>query len=212
MAVGAEWDTHHVPGVGRHALPFRSVADALAIERRLQALLKVDKPLRIVIAGAGIAGIEALGEILRRHRGAAGLSVEVVEAGPRLLPELPATLDADLRRLCAPYAVNFRTETSIAAVTARGVRLADGTRLRSELTLWAAGLAPPPLLRQAGLAVPPQRWAAVHPSLQSRHADNVFVAGDATQGRSRWASRPTMPSTWGRWRRPTSCAGWRAAR
>lgn len=181
VAVGAEWDTHHVPGVGRHALPFRSVADALAIERRLQALLKVDKPLRIVIAGAGIAGIEALGEILRRHRGAAGLSVEVVEAGPRLLPELPATLDADLRRLCAPYAVNFRTETSIAAVTARGVRLADGTRLRSELTLWAAGLAPPPLLRQAGLAVPPQRWAAVHPSLQSRHADNVFVAGDATQ-------------------------------
>lgn len=181
VAVGAEWDTHHVPGVSRHAQPFRSVADALAIERRLRALLKAGKPLRIVVAGAGIAGVEALGEILRRHRDEAGLSVEVIEAGERLLPGLPAPLDADLRRLCAPYAVDFRTATSIAAVTAKGVRLADGTRLRSELTLWTAGLAPPPLLRESGLAVPPQRWAEVHPTLQSRHADNVFVAGDAAQ-------------------------------
>jgi NADH dehydrogenase FAD-containing subunit len=181
VAVGAEWDTHHVPGVGRHALPFRSVADALAIERRLRALAKARQPLRIVIAGAGIAGIEALGEILRRHRDEANLSVEVVEAGERLLPGLPAALDADLRRLCAPYAVNFRTATPIAAVTAKGVRLADGTRLRSDLTLWAAGLAPPLLLRESGLARPPQRWAEVQPTLQSRHADNVFVVGDAAQ-------------------------------
>lgn len=181
VAVGAVWDTHRVPGAGRHALPFRRVDDALAIERRLKALLKEDKPLCIVIAGAGIAGIEALGEILRRHRDAAGLSVVVVEAGERLLPGLPAALDADLRRLCAPYAVDFRTKTTIARVTAKGVRLADGTRLRSELTLWTAGLAPPPLLRESGLARPPQRWAEVRPTLQSRHADNVFVVGDAAQ-------------------------------
>lgn len=181
VAVGAVWDTHRVPGAGRHALPFRRVDDALAIERRLKALLKEDKPLCIVIAGAGIAGIEALGEILRRHRDAAGLSVVVVEAGERLLPGLPAALDADLRRLCAPYAVDFRTKTAIARVTPKGVRLADGTRLRSELTLWTAGLAPPPLLRESGLARPPQRWAEVRPTLQSRHADNVFVVGDAAQ-------------------------------
>ncbi len=181
VAVGAVWDTHHVRGAGRHALPFRSVADALAIERRLHALAKEGQPLRIVIAGAGIAGIEALGEILRRHRDEAGLSVEVVEAGGRLLPGLPPALDADLRRLCAPYAVNFRTGTPIASVSAKSVRLADGTRLRSALTLWSAGLAPPPLLRESGLAAAPRRWADVHPTLQSRHADNVFVAGDAAQ-------------------------------
>ena len=105
----------------------------------------------------------------------------MVEAGPRLLPGLPPALDADLRRLCEPYAVNFRTATTIAAVSAKGVRLADGTRLRSELTLWTAGLAPPPLLRESGLARPPQVWADVRPTLQSRHFDNVFVVGDAAQ-------------------------------
>lgn len=179
VAVGALWNTHHVPGVARHAMPFRSVADGLAIEHRLDRLLREGKPLRIVIAGGGLSGIEALGEILRRHREDAGLSIDLIEASARLLPGLPASLDADLRHLCEPYAVSFRTSTTIASVSAKGVRLADGTRLRSELTLWTAGLAPPALLRDSGLAPPPQIWADVHPTLQSRHFDNVFVVGDA---------------------------------
>ncbi len=181
VAVGARWNTHDVTGVARHALPFRSVADALAVEQRLGALVQQKKPLRIVIVGGGISGIEALGEILRRYRNDASLSVDVVEAGPRLLPGLPPALDADLRALCKPYPVSFHTATSIAEVTAAGVRLPDGTRLRSELTLWTAGLAPPALLAESGLAPPPQRWADVHPTLQSRHADNTFVIGDAAE-------------------------------
>jgi NADH dehydrogenase FAD-containing subunit len=181
VAIGALWNTHHIPGVSRHALPFRSVADGLAIEQRMRTLLQQGKPLRIVIAGGGISGIEALGEILRRHGDDASLSVELVEAGARLLPGLPASLDADLRRLCEPYAVGFRTATAIASVSAKGVRLADGARLRSDLTLWTAGLAAPALLRESGLAPPPQVWADVHTTLQSRHFDNVFVVGDAAQ-------------------------------
>jgi NADH dehydrogenase len=181
VAVGALWNTHQVPGVARHALPLRSVADALAIERRLHTLRRQGRPLRVVVAGGGVTGIEALGEILRRHRHDASLRVEVVEAGPRLLPGLPPALDADLRRLCEPYAVNLRTAAAIASVSEKGVRLADGTRLRSELTLWTAGLAPPPLLHESGLARSPQGWAAVHATLQSRRFDHIFVAGDAAQ-------------------------------
>ena len=181
VAVGAMWNTHHVAGVARFAMPFRNVTDAQAIEHRLHTIVQQGKPLRIVIAGGGIAGIEALGEILRRHRDDASLSVEVVEAGERLLPGLAAALDADLRRLCKPYAVKFRTDTTIAAVSAKGVRLADGTRLRSELTLWTAGLAAPALLRESGLARSAQLWADVHQTLQSLHADNIFVVGDAAQ-------------------------------
>ena len=181
VAVGALWNTHRIPGADRHAMPFRSVADALAIEHRMHTLLQQGKPLRIVIAGGGISGIEALGEILRGHRDDASLTVELVEAGSQLLPGLPASLDADLRHLCEPYAVKFHTSTTIASVSPKGVRLADGTRLRSELTLWTAGLEPPALLCESGLAPTPQVWADVHQTLQSRHFDNTFVVGDAAQ-------------------------------
>jgi Pyridine nucleotide-disulphide oxidoreductase len=162
-------------------MPFRSVADAQAIEHRLLALVRQGKPLRIVIAGAGISGVEALGEMLRRHRDDASLSVDVVEAGERLLTGLPPALDMDIRRLCEPYAVKFHTASVIAGVTAKGVRLAVGTRLRSELTLWTAGLAPPTLLRESGLSQRDQVWADVHATFQSRYADNTFVIGDAAQ-------------------------------
>ena len=181
VAVGALWNTHHIRGADRHAMPFRSVADALAIEHRLHMLVQQGKPLRIVIAGGGISGIEVLGEILRRHRDDASLVVELVEAGTQLLPGLATALDVDLRRLCEPYAVNFRTASTIASVSPKGVRLADGTRLRSELTVWTAGLAPPALLCESGLAPPPRVWAGVHQTLQSQHFDNTFVVGDAAQ-------------------------------
>jgi len=74
VVVGALWNTHHIPGVARHAMPLRSVADGLAIEQRLHGLVQQGKPLHIVIARGGISGVEALGEILRRHRDDASLS------------------------------------------------------------------------------------------------------------------------------------------
>jgi len=181
VAVGALWNTHGIPGAERHALPCRSIADALVIEQRLRTLVRQGKPLHIVIVGGGISGIEALGEILRRYRDVPGLSVDVVEAGLRLLPGLPPVLDADLRRLCQPHAVRFRTGTAIAGVSAKEVHLADGVRLRSDLTLWTAGLAAPELLQQSGLARLPHVWAEVHQTLQSLHARSTFVIGDSAQ-------------------------------
>ena len=184
VAVGALWNSHGIPGVQRHALPCRSIADALAIEQRLLWLVQqrpLGKPVPIVIVGGGISGIEALGEILRRYRKVAGLSVDVVEAADRLLPGLPQALDADLRRLCQPHAVRFHTGTTIASVSATAVELAGGERLPSQLTLWTAGLAAPALLRQSGLAPSPQVWADVHQTLQSCQAEHTFVVGDCAQ-------------------------------
>ena len=51
VAVGVLWNTHGIPGVERHALPCRSIADVMAIVQWLCTLVQQGKPLQIVIGG-----------------------------------------------------------------------------------------------------------------------------------------------------------------
>ena len=179
VAVGGISNNYHIPGVDSHTWPFRTVADSQSIEKRMDALQRQSKPLQVVVVGGGLSGVEALGELLRRYRNRPEISFAMVEADAQLMPGFPKTLDTDLRRICQEHRVSFHTGESVARVTPKGVWLASGKRLPSALTIWAAGLAPPPLLRDAKLIRSPHTWAAVHQTLQSRYAPSIFVVGDA---------------------------------
>ncbi|MDH4311238.1 MAG: FAD-dependent oxidoreductase, partial [Gammaproteobacteria bacterium] len=179
VAVGGVEDTYGVRGVERHALPFRNVEQCDVIGRRLAALMKGRKPRSIVIVGGGFAGVEALGEILRRYRLRANLTLHVVEAGPRLMSGVSPKIDADVRKHVRAYDVHIHTGSSVAAITPTGVRLQGGKRLHSDLTIWTGGGVAPPLLHAAKLAPKPRQWAPVDATLRSRRHHNVFVIGDA---------------------------------
>ncbi len=179
VATGAASNTFGIRGADDNTYPLHGVADGEAVGRALSTLQRQKQPMRLVIVGAGISGIEALGEVLRRCGSNPKLSVDVVEAGVRLLPGFPAKLDAGIRKLCAPYPVVFHTGTRIARVAPKSVLLDNGVRIPSALTLWTAGLAPPALLRASGLARGDDAWAPVSRTLQSAYSDQVFVVGDA---------------------------------
>lgn len=179
VAVGGVTNNYHIPGVDRFTWPFRTVADSLAIEQQFDALRHTQPTLQVVVVGGGISGVEALGELLRRYRDRPKISFPIVEAGNQLMPGFPKTIDADLRRLCQDHAVSIHTGDPVERVTPKGVWLASGKRVPSALTIWAAGLAPPPLLTEAKLIRTPHTWAPVHQSLQSRYAQDIFVVGDA---------------------------------
>jgi len=178
VALGGVDATHGVPGVREHALGFKSVTQCQNIARRLDQLATRRSAAQVVIVGGGLEGVEALGEILRRHRHRNHLQLTLVEARERLLPEAPAVIDQHLRQLCAPYRVNFELGLPVRRIRADAVVLGDGRALPSDLTIWTGGPAPSPLLAGAGLAVPGE-WAPVHDSLQSSLYAQVLVAGDA---------------------------------
>jgi NADH dehydrogenase FAD-containing subunit len=179
VAVGAVNDTFGIKGADRHAMPFKSVDDCAAIGRALATLARRPGKHSVVIVGGGLEGIEALGEILRRHRHREGLSIRVIEAGPRLLPGTPLALDAAVRARCAEYGVHVHTRSPVIAVTPKRVQLSSGERLRSDLTIWTGGGMAPPLLRESGLVDKPRQWAPVTAALQSKRFGNLFVIGDA---------------------------------
>ncbi len=178
VALGGEEAGQGVPGVAEHALGFRSVAQCVAIAQRLDRLAARRRDATVTLVGAGIVGIEALGEMLRVHRTNARLRFRVVEARERLLPESTPKLDAHLRTLCAPWPVEFELGTAVRRIRTGAIEMSDGRVLPSDLTVWAAGPTPPALLAQAGLALP-RAWAPVRDTLQSTLHDHVLIAGDA---------------------------------
>jgi NADH dehydrogenase len=179
VAVGGVEETFGVPGADRYAMPFKSVDDCAQIGRRLAALAQRRGKRSVVIVGGGFEGIEALGEILRRYGDCTGLTVNLVEAGPRLMPGSPPSIDRAVRRHCARSDVRFLTGTRVTKVTPARVHLDSGKPLRSDLTIWTGGVKAPPLLRASGLANRVGQWAPVTPALRSRRHDKVFVIGDA---------------------------------
>lgn len=181
MAVGAADATFGIPGVSEHSTSFKSAADCERIARRLARLAKRRTPARVVIIGGGLAGVEALGEILRRYRDAdSGIELTLVEAQDRLLPQSPAVLDRHIRRVCAPHAVSVLCGTAVSELSAGTVTLADGQQLGSDLTIWTGGPTPPELLARSGLAGS-SGWAPVDKFLCSTQQSAVYIAGDAAE-------------------------------
>ena len=187
VAVGGVNNTYGVRGVAEFTLPFKSVNDCAAIAKRLATLAASKKRLSVVIVGAGLAGVEALGEVLRRYRHCPGLELHMVEGADRLVPSGPAALHGQIIDKCRDYPVTFHLNEKVTGVTKTRVKLASGEALRSDLTLWTGGATPSPLLARSGLAPDEKSWAPVSDCLQSTVCDNVFVVGDA-------ADLPTPPN------------------
>lgn len=179
VAVGGGHDNLGVPGAARFALPFKSVEQCVEIGRRLRAVASRRGEMAVAIVGAGLEGIEALGEILRRYRTRSRLRITVVDGADEILPGTPADLDATVRRDCESLPVRFALGEKVAAVRERSLRLAGGETIGFDVCIWSGGAAPAPLLGQAGLTRTPKEWAPARPTLQSIELDDVFLAGDA---------------------------------
>jgi NADH dehydrogenase len=185
-----------IPGMAEHAVVLKTVGDAMHIRnlvlRRLARIeLETDPQLRrclghFVVVGGGFSGVEtagALADALKeiRHyypRVAAGeLSVALLQNMPRLLVELPDCLGEAAQRSLRKRGVEVMTMTSAVAVTAQGVRLADGRELSAATTICTIGTLPNPLT--AWLQLPTERGRIVtNTDLSVTGADNVWAVGD----------------------------------
>ncbi len=178
VAAGSQRTTFGIEGADRYAVGLRLADDAVHIAGRLDRLARRKRRASVTIVGGGVSGIEAVGEILRRRAQGDEFDIHVVELEPRILGQLPEGLARDALRRFAPYSVTLHTDATVASVAARSVTLASGEKVKADLCIWSAGLALPDFLRDAGLNDTHDEWLPVDDTLQSRYADNVFVAGD----------------------------------
>ena len=181
IAAGGQRTSFGTSGADKNALGFRLVDDAVGIADKLDKLAARKRRASIVIVGGGVSGIEALGEILRRRSQGDEFNIHVVEQKSRILEQQPAGLAADAEQRFAPFRVTLHTNKTVARADARSVVLDDGEKLTADLCIWSAGMTLPDFLRDAGLNTSGDHWLPVDATLQSRYADNVFVAGDCAE-------------------------------
>lgn len=181
VAVGGVNNTFGVTGADEYAFPFKSVDQCEAIGATLKDMIALQDDVTICIVGGGLEGVESLGEILRRYRNAAGLTVHIIESGDQLLPGFPVALGQQVQRNCRDHPVHIHTDTRVKAVTEATVELTSGEVLPADITIWTGGATAPGILSESGLAADADSWAPVRETLQSQSFDHIFIVGDAAQ-------------------------------
>lgn len=185
-----------IPGMADHAMPLKTVGDALHIRntglRRLARIELETDPARrrrlghFVVIGGGFSGCETAGaladclhDVARYYPGVAAEErrVSVVHDGARLLPELPEELGAAAARMLERRGVAIRLNAAAAQIGAEGVLLRDGDMLASETVIATVGTRTNPLAAAAGLPLERGRIQVDGAMRVAGHAD-VWALGD----------------------------------
>jgi selenide,water dikinase len=165
-----------LPGAAEHALALRPFGRFLegwhALVRRVAASRR---PLRLLVAGGGAAGVEVA--LALRRRFGEGVTLGLICRSGRPLPRQPDAACAIALRALARAGVAVHAGEA-AAVTPEALICADGGVLPCDTLISATGAAPPGWFAASGLLLCPRGFVAVGPSLRSVSDAHVFAAGD----------------------------------
>ena len=182
----------------------KSIDDATRIRRRIltafeQAEMTDDESdrqrlMRFVIVGGGPTGVELAGTIAElAHRTLAAdfrridprsATITLVEAGPRLLPYLDASLSDYARQSLEKLGVEVRLGTPVTHCDQEGVTINDD-KIKTASVIWAAGVAASPAGRWLGADVDGAGRVIVRPDLSIASDPDIFVIGDAAHVKNR---------------------------
>ncbi|WP_404991589.1 NAD(P)/FAD-dependent oxidoreductase [Cupriavidus pauculus] len=201
LAIGCVTHFFNVPGAAEHAIALDTVDQAERFRRKLIAACvraqngrgrtgEDGRPrVDVAIIGAGATGVELSAELRNTAHvlNAYGLHqldprrdvrIHIVEAGPRILPALSERVSAETAKLLRKLDVDVFTSERVTEVTEDAVLTASGKHVDADLTVWAAGITAPGVLRTLGLPVSKMGQIVVGPTLQSEIDPDIFAFGD----------------------------------
>jgi NADH:ubiquinone reductase (H+-translocating) len=200
VALGAVHRTLPIPGLVEHGLGFKSLPDAIYLRnhvlRRLEAAVVAPnqthrlRELTFVFVGAGYAGVEALAELFDLVRDALRFYPSLrhepqrwvlVDAAPKILPEIPTRLGDYAARQLRRRGVDIRVNTTLSAAEPHAALLSDGDRILTSTLVWTAGVKANPLSARLGLPTDAQGRILVDSTLRVEGHDRIWALGDGAR-------------------------------
>ncbi|PJI90911.1 NAD(P)/FAD-dependent oxidoreductase [Luteimicrobium subarcticum] len=195
VATGVTTNYFGTPGAKEHAFAMYSRSQAIRIRDTLFTRLEkaaqtpeTTDGLRVVVVGGGPTGVEMAGALAElRDQGLRpaypeidgdAFNITVVQRGAELLKPFTPKLRKYAADQLRHRGVELRLGQGVAAVEEDAVVLTDGTKVRSDLTVWATGVSPHEEVTCWDLPLDKGNRIKVGEDLQVEGLPGVFAAGD----------------------------------
>ena len=206
IAVGSQTNDFGTLGAAEHTIKLDSPQAAKHFNDRLiNACIRAQTVTRaagsgrltVAIVGGGATGVELAAELHASARvlGHYGfdyinpekdLQIVLVEAGPRLLAQLPERLGESALRELRKLAIEVHTNEKVIEVTEGSLKMASGKVISSSITVWAAGVKAADFLKTFGAAedgsgaleTSKLNQLLVNGNLQTTHDASIYAFGD----------------------------------
>ncbi len=198
LIIGVGSTTNHfgIPGAAEHSMSMYTRADALQVRDTIFGALETIAAesetgtgrFDVIVVGGGATGVEMAGAIAElKHAmltptfpelNPTEVNVILVEMMDALLMPFEPKLREYARKELVKRGVDVRLDTAIAEVHEGRVDLKDGSWLRADLVVWAAGVAGHPQLDNWGLPTGKGGRIVVGDDLRVSGQDRIFAAGD----------------------------------
>lgn len=207
MATGADTNFFNQQNIIEKALPMKSVAEAIALRNRMlqnfedalsvETLDEREGLMDVVVVGGGPTGVELCGTLAEMRRTVLPsdypeldfktMDIYLIESGGELLGPMSKQSQEHSLKYLQDLGVHVRLNTRVKDFDGRIVTINDGSTLRTNNLIWAAGVKANPL---AGL--PPEvigrgGRVVVNRYSQVQGFTDVFAIGDvAMMAEEKW--------------------------
>jgi len=198
LAMGATTNYFGNKGIAEHAVPMKSLSEALQLrntilthfEKALSASQVEDRKtlMNIVVVGGGPTGVELAGAIAEMRNvilpkdypelDFSQMEVSLLEAGPKVLNGYSETSSAKAETYLEKLGVNVQTTAMVADYDGQQVTLKDGRTLNSRTVIWAAGVKANEIEGIPAEAYGRARRLIVDRQNRIQGVDNIFAIGD----------------------------------
>jgi NADH dehydrogenase len=185
IALGNVTNYFGIKGLPEYSYGIKSTEEAERFKKHLheQFIENGCPDLNYVIVGGGPTGIELAGalpgylkEIMQKHGvKECKLSIELVEAAPRLLPRSPKDISAAVTKRLKSLGIKIMLGVAVQGETP-DMLMAGDKPLMSHTVIWTAGVATNPFFKNNNFKLTDRGKVEVDEYLQAE--PDIFVAGD----------------------------------